>query len=447
MFRYLNGVYILFLGCSLQDFGRFERNPPALSVKAPQAYIFGGFGARVTAIPKQGDSDLIAVSGARSTPVYLFFSPPDRKEFNPDAIFDIYCDDEPCIKGYGEVILGIPYWGKEKECIVIGGPESEGGIDIFCQEESKPTPYHDQRRPKEGNTRAFGSKISFFETSTKVAHLVVGAPLSKRCKDLLSGRCQGAAFLISASGLYLSLEPEDEEILDEARYGEAVASGILQEDTVLIAIGAPGMKRVYLYTYDKEIKYLGCIKNSELDEFGSELLVFDFMKEDGVSDLIVASAAREPHLTKDKEWIYIYSGKKLLALDKEEGCVKLDTDGDIEGPGRAGFGRAIWSGDLDQDTKKELIIAAPYATVSKKPQAGMVYIYRHNDLNQSSFVHDSTPKAYAFFGLGITVSKIMGKEELVVGSPGTEEFFIFFCTGAGEKETYKPHRPQCREKK
>jgi hypothetical protein len=109
------------------------------------------------------------------------------------------------------------------------------------------------------------------------------------------------------------------------------------------------------------------------------------------------------------------------------------------------FGASFATGDLDGDGSNEVAIGAPNALVSDRPGAGSVFLYDPGSpASPLNALHDAVPVKNQKLGLSLAISPVAGQDEVIAGAPGTDEVFVFFCSGVGGDTPAATGTARCR---
>jgi len=121
-----------------------------------------------------------------------------------------------------------------------------------------------------------------------------------------------------------------------------------------------------------------------------------------------------------------------LVLEPDEG------DLDVECADSCHFGAALALGEIStEDAFAEIVVGAPEASVDGTKEAGAVYIYTVTNWSMgqvelSSQVAHSSPSRGHWFGGGLTIAPLAGRNELVIATTGKGNLYVAFCTGVGQ---------------
>lgn len=260
-------------------------------------------------------------------------------------------------------------------------------------------------------------------------------------------------FSSTASGAHTDLATPRDGAGKVAGEIKEIAAGRLDDDRFFVAAATVGSarNRIYLFVQDgpgsKSMVPSGCIERKNEPGFGGVMIAGD-LDGDGRDELMV-SATLDKHRV-DAVYVYdiseaIENGSAVAPNCIGDGPELLATvlpqkgDLDVECPGEGcRFGAALTLGDIATDDKgPELCVGAPGAKVEGQEEAGAVYIYRGAALSKGQVtlagqVTDSWQDGENWFGGGLAVAPVAGRNELLIGATGDKgEVFIAFCTGVG----------------
>jgi hypothetical protein len=233
----------------------------------------------------------------------------------------------------------------------------------------------------------------------------------------------------------------------------AVSSASLGEASMpYLAMGSMG--RVYVFLHDASLPgyvFQECIEDSAAG-FGSSLATED-ADGDGLEDLILSS---RPDVAGRYDAVAVISGARydrpagpapssciglaamapadhllgvLRCLDFEQRHVACGAD--------PLFGASVAVGNVDGEGMPEIIVGAPGAAVEGKEEAGSALIFSLESRDGTgsfpplSALRVADPKAMSSLGASAAVLNIDGRDEIVLGMPGSSRFYVFYCSGVG----------------
>ncbi|MCI0330290.1 MAG: FG-GAP-like repeat-containing protein [candidate division Zixibacteria bacterium] len=153
-------------------------------------------------------------------------------------------------------------------------------------------------------------------------------------------------------------------------------------------------------------------KNGSAPEaFGSSIAGVGDVNGDGKADFVVGNPLANPDGFSKVGAIYVYSGA--------DGDLLYQVDG-VSPEG--GFGYSVaQTGDLDGDSKSDLIVGAPYTSPNAKFQAGSVFILSGS--NGSTMLQKDGAAQLDYFGTSVAGAGDVnndGKTDFMVGATGTD---------------------------
>ncbi|MBW2261967.1 MAG: FG-GAP repeat protein, partial [Deltaproteobacteria bacterium] len=267
---------------------------------------------------------------------------------------------------------------------------------------------------------------------------------------------EGSVHLLNASinkALAPSLElPAGDETED---FGVAVAAGLTGTSWPgWVAVGSIG--RVYVFgvwddssTEDADPDHVwlqACYESGTRPGFGTLLWSAD-VDGDGATELAVGS---HPDTEGRIEDVVVVAGTTfhsgappspyptVSCMEVPESivftCQEYPDRGILCGD-YTDFGASFAVGDLDDDGSNEVVIGAPKAKVAGKAGAGAVLVYDPSSPTVPiSGLRDSYPEKNAHLGASVAVNDIAGMDEVIAGSPGSNEVFVFYCSGVGNDD-------------
>jgi hypothetical protein len=305
--------------------------------------------------------------------------------------------------------------------VALGAPTSNALI-VRCEEMPEVI-----ERVSGPEASEFGHALAVLPAGYAAGELLASAP----------GGGAGAVYRVSAAGGLVQLDLSAATDGGVMRLGETLAVAGLPAGEALLATRAhrPDGRRVVVARLDAAgaATVVACLDGPVA--FGGALALGD-VDSDGTPDLLLGDAGDQPTRV---ETVQLYDGAALLAAG---GCTGTppaprviacaETRGvACEG---SGYGSALAIGDLDGDGDGDLVIGAPTATVRGAAQAGAVFALPTGpggmpDATAADALTASTPEANARLGATVVVFRSRGRDEVAAGAPGSDEVFVFPCSG------------------
>jgi hypothetical protein len=176
-----------------------------------------------------------------------------------------------------------------------------------------------------------------------------------------------------------------------------------------------------------QIKLSAPLSFNSNQQFGKSLAVLDF-DGDGIDDLIVGAPNYEPSKDLNDEYsgsINIYLGNSNWDLITNRPPIALPLPNLLKYRNYTQFGSNLYSIDVNNDNKKDLIIGLPYSTnlKGKHVQSGVICAYLNSpkgikDYQPSWCLESPQTKSYERFGLHIAKKVLFdNRTSLLVGAP------------------------------
>ena len=439
---------------------KMMEDTPVRSIDRPDNYIRGSFGRLVAPVHRPESSTMeegryVALSAGGDSPTSIYML--STGESIGGSLAYIYASavrsDPYALYFTGAALASTPVWeymGTDRGCVIVGEPGFEGsagGFTRYCLDTE------DSANPRRvegtglastsGIARQVGRSLAVLprpgSDPASLAYLVLGA--------------DGSVHLLNANmdrAIAPSLEPPAGDGAED--FGVAVAAGLTGTDWPgWVAVGSVG--RVYVYgvwddpataTPDPDHVWLqACYESGARPGFGTLVWSGD-VDGDGAEELAVSS---DPDSAGRVEDVVVVAGATFHAgpppdpyptvscMEVPEtlvfACAEYPDRGVVCGD-HADFGASFAVGDLDDDGSSEVVIGAPGALVAGKAGAGAVLIYDPSSPSVPvSALRDSYPEKNANLGTSVAVNKVAGMDEVIAGSPGTNEVFVFYCSGVG----------------
>ena len=388
--------------------------------------------------------------------------------------------DDQCGSGTGAAVVGLPRYrvtigGVQQyayDCVLgtstdLGNLNDDGRLRIKCESNTEITPVVE---PPSSAGLDFGfalAPVPWDDPNTPFddpgSTALIGAPGTDT---------GGSLFFFQDNRQVSQVElPSDLVIPTSARLGTSLATRRGPDtaelsDVLLVAVGAPGIQRVYLFAYGYgdaplepgtsiwQFRTVGCVDGvTTRAAFQSESLGTAI----SFGDVITGNSGPELLLVKD-------SGPQLgvFALEDfagtENGCAALTTDDDpspsggwIACPEDAGeieclptnaFGASLAAGDLDADGDDDIIVGIPRASRGDSSLTGAVMVIPGNgssapDVAEAVWLTPSSNGAESRLGSQVGVMEVVDRSgvrrpQVVASSPGDQKLFLFMCSGLGD---------------
>jgi hypothetical protein len=414
--------------CDPTVFDDLRDDAPVRVVEAPGAYPRGGFGGTLTtwaATTMDGTPVArLAVGAGADTPTYVYAAW-DGQGIALDPALARHCDEAgECELGAGAAMAGVPTWRGRRSCLALGAPTSSF-ILVRC--EDMPEVIERVAGPVSSE---FGAAIAALPLGYAPGELLASAPLA-------GAGLTGAVYRVSAAGGVVPLDLSAGTVGGVSGLGEALVAAALPGGEALLAARArTGTgRRVVVARLDAAgaATVVSCLDGPA--GFGGAMALGD-VDADGTPDLVLGDAADLPSRA---ESVALYDGAALLAAG---GCPGAPPAPRVlacqEARGVAcagsGFGASLAIGDLDGDGDGDLVVGAATATVRGASQAGAVFLIPTGagglpDPAMADALTASTPEASARLGAAVAVFRSRGRDEVVAGAPGSDEVFVFPCSG------------------
>ncbi len=457
---------VLLAGCTGLNWPYdLAENTPVRSMPRPDAYKVGGFGHVIIPVFQPASTDVAEA-------LYLGVT---AGPASPTAILRLSYDGEPgggkLMHVYATNVLDDP-WGPwitgtalgaasewtyldvtpDLGCVIVGEPGYEGAPGGFSRYCMLTTDVENPRR-----VEAVDMRMRDLTTPEAVGRSLTTLvdPGTSALRYIVLGSMEGAFLLNNtmSKALAPSLEAPTGMTVDDL--GAAVAAGTLGTDWP--ALAASGGDCPVLLVGARGAPAAGGPGGPDPDDawlqacwqggtgFGTVLAASD-VDGDGRDDLLVGAL---PDIDGRVTTVTLVDGAGFWdALPPvpypDVTCTDIDSEGfttfecsdvperGVECGTTSGFGASMAAGDVDQDGSNEVAIGAPGAIVSGKNEAGAVYVFDPGDpAVPLGVLRHAIAEKNANLGASLAMPDIAGEDEIVAGSPGTDEVFLFWCSLIG----------------
>lgn len=456
----LTGLAATAPGCTFQTrFWEFKEDAPLLSVSAPPSFMGEDFGrllvpmslhAGVGGISRDLDGDYLAVAGVAPSEfvVFRFAHDHDLEKGNLYYRTPLEFPGEFFTSEFAASAAPVPLWqstrGTCSGCFVVGAPGGDR-IEIFDMEG-----FRDETTFALVDSPGLFVDSMITDPDLPVSGFVVG----------------GSDGVLVVSVDLSSFERLDVPITVPAPSEvTAVSSGSIGDASMpYLAVGSMG--RVYVFLHDAALPgYIlqECIEDGA-PGFGSSLVTED-ADGDGLEDLILMS---RPEVPGRYDAVALVSGARysrpvgpapssctgLAGLTPAENLLGVLDCSDFEqrdvacGPAPL-FGASVAVGNIDGEGMPEIIVGTPGAVVAGKEEAGSALIFSLGSSDGTgsfpplSALRVADPKAGGRLGASAAVLNVDGRDEIILGMPGSSRFYVFYCSGAGSDDS-PPGDELCR---
>jgi hypothetical protein len=440
---------------------RMTEDTPVRSIDRPDSYIRGSFGKLVVPVfrPESGtleEGRYVALSAGGDSPTSIYTL--SMGESIGGSLAYVYASavrsDPYALYFTGAALASVPVWeymGTDRGCVIVGEPGftgSAGGFTRYCLDSE------DDENPRrvEGTGLVTSAPATALQAGRSLAVLPVPGSDPASLAYLALG-AEGSVHLLNAGinkPLAPSLEPPAGDGAED--FGVAVAAGLTGSAWPgWVAVGSVG--RVYVFgvwddasTTDADPDHVwlqACYESATRPGFGTLLWSGD-ADGDGATDLAVGS---DPDTVGRVEDVVVVSGATfhsgappdpypaVTCSDVPESIVfacQPFPDRGVQCDGITDFGSSFAVGDLDDDGSNEVVIGMPGARIGGKSGAGAVLVFDPAaPAVPVSALRDSYPEKNAHLGTSVAVNEIAGMDEVIAGSPGSNEVFVFYCSGVG----------------
>ncbi len=449
-------VPLLLLSCKLDVFDELEASAPIVSLAPPGDYPRGTLGRVMDAyVGENAFGEPIArvvAAGGPGTPLVVF-DVWEHDRLGELHALDTRCNDpgapDSCEAGIGGDVVGLASWMGMKDCLLTsavplpGGVPStgEGTVRVVC--ERSPTSIARMAVP----AVQLGRSLAALPEGHPAGVALIGAPGAD------GGR--GTLYRLEDGGLEpvpLPM-PTDLTLAADASLGDALATmgvgtsvtGL--DEPVLVAVGATGMRRVFVFEVGSaggalESRTVGCIDEVQprrpADEAGGGLTVGDIGQGPTVFVGLSDDLSGEPLAGSVR-------AVRVADLVATPGCVDPSStdDASFETIDCAGvpdleckaFGRGVAVGDVNGDGFGDLVVGAPLS-LSPNEATGAVVVFPGSatGLGSGRAIVPTSVGDGARFGQRVTMARTalgtaQERAEPVVAAPAETRLYILFCTG------------------
>jgi hypothetical protein len=435
----VGGAFALGLSaCDPTVFDELADDTGVRVAEVPGGYARAGFGAVVATYGgRVGEVPVtrLAASAGADSQVRVYTGWTGETIALEPAAYDTCLEATDCERGAGASLTGLPRWRDQPLCVAFGAPAASTVL-LRCEGVTSAT--------IERLGGPVGSRFGASVAALPGERLLVGAPFGA-----------GNVFVVDAARgvrtIATALEPARADGV--AEYGAAVAAGALPDGSplpdgsALAAIAAPSgaLRRVAVVSLDPmgEATLAACLEDAA-GPFGDVLAVGDVVGDD-TPDVVVGD---DPASVLRREEVRVYDGAALLAAGGAcpalvEPAVIACVDHRGVACAGSGFGTSLAIGDVDGDGDGDLAVGAPEATVEGEAQAGAVWLVPGNgdalEASGADVLTASTPETAARLGASVAMLATRARSEVVAGSPGSAEVYVFGCSGlAGDGPSVGP---------
>jgi hypothetical protein len=446
---------LLAAGCTLAtEFWKDDEATPVQSFGAPSGFQRSGFGTLVAALQvdvggELGPSTFVAASagvssgtetyrwatrdGLRSDPHLTSLCSPLSDLVDEAAPDWGNCEDS----GSGAALLWLPEYrfpGETAACLgtlLVGQPLAAefgaGRVAVHC--------------PANGRTIGIDRGTSGSDNFGRALALV---PAGGNYFVCFGGRgaVWTALYDTGTHGLG-PLLPVDTASVATTSFGLVLAGGRTTDGGGWLAVGASTLgreetdvSRLVLLRPEigGEFGPVGCLEQPAHSALGSALAAAD-LDGDGNDELLYRSGAGDVGIL-DGAPIGALTGSgadpRPCAFDEPFAApLACPTTGEYGIDCSEEYGTALAAGDLDLDGELEVLVGDPGATVSGEGRAGAVHVFKRDGTTWSRVgaLFDASPGGGARMGASISVGLVGRRPEPFVGSAGSGEVFVFYCSG------------------
>lgn len=470
-------IAALMASCTIVNWpSKMMDETPVRSIERPENYIRGNFGSVIVPAWRpahDGEEDVryVAASGGGDTPTGIYRLSRGG-DIGGGRVFTYALDirSSPYLGYYtGMALASAAEWdylpSLDRACVIVGEPGLEsdsGGFSRYCLDTL------DGENPRRVPGAQFRTLAPDVPTRLGRSVAVLPAPGTDppSLRYLVLGAV-GSVHLMNNNFEYaVAPSLEVDTTIEVPDYGVAVAAGRLGAGwPAWVAVGSES--RVYVWgiwddpatTGDPDPDHVwlqACWESPGRNGFGTRIWAGD-IDGDGRDDLAIGAGPLVEARTEELVVVDASEFWDALPPDPYPTIICRDVPestvfacGDFPDRGVTcgayqGFGSSFAVGDLDGEGSSEVVIGVPGVMIEGKARAGAVLIYDpSNPTAPVSALRDATPESGTRLGTSVAVSEIAGQDEVIAGSPGSNEVFVFYCSGVGNDTPEGRRDVHCR---
>lgn len=329
--------------------------------------------------------------------------------------------------GYDEVAVAAPYAS-------VGGLANAGEVNVFAAPSLAPGPTLRQPAP-EAEAR-FGWALAAGDMNgDTLDDVIAGAPYA----DVGATDGAGRVFIMRGPDFSAVTAIDNPSPETNARFGGALATGDINNDSHLdLVVGAPETPVSGLTRAGKTFVFLGpgftsyySLQDPQPEAqayFGRAVATGD-LEGDGDDDVIIGAP------DSDVAGGFVDAGQAFVFVAPALGAPSLLQD--PEPMSGAFFGRAVTSGDFDDDGDDDVMVGAYGSDVPPHACAGQVFVFAAPSLQFSKMLQEAVPELDAYFGFALTTGDVNsdGYADAVIGAHDADSGGLA-ATSGGEAYIY-----------